>query len=452
MDKIRKNALKGRNLLVTGGAGTGKSYAAKQLAMDLQDPVTGRVVALTATTGTAAYIIGGVTLHSFAAFKPSYDDWTAEEIYATISCNLDVHKRYNETDTLIVDEVSMLHAKLFIKLNDVFKLMRESDEPFGGMQVVFFADFFQLPPVVRGNVPRNEPLYMFETDEFNEIIDNIHVLTTIHRQTDSADINVLNKIRVGIIDKDVRSKISECIDRELSTELDIEPTRLFSKNAKVAKFNKERLDQLTTAEYNFYAIDTVTVYKNLEGNKELTDVDRYFAYKKRNDQLTAMFKDITMDEIISLKVGAHVVLLKNINVSAGLVNGSIGVVTAVVDDGKVPIVDFVCGCKNVRIEPFSNELEVRDTGKITRKQIPLKLAFALSIHKSQGMTLDYVETSLTASEIFTYGQVYVALSRIRNLDSLRLTGFSRNVQFADPRVLRFYKSILPNDPLLNAKK
>lgn len=431
---------KGENVLFTGPAGTGKSFVVKQL-------MKSRIVALTATTGIAAVNIGGITLHKWAGIglgklkKEKLLDWVLKFPKAV--------NRWKFTKTLIIDEVSMLSAELFDKLEYIARQLRRNNKPFGGLQLVLVGDFYQLPPI--------NGKFCFKADAWNAVMgNNIIELTKIFRQTDNEFIHVLNKIRKGKVDGQVKKMIKslshntlineECsicmkpIEREDLKLLScrhpfhidciqrwfienqscpfcrntcIEPVQLHSTNQMVEHINLERLSKIDEPEHVYECSDT--------GNENM---DKYCIALKK----------------LVLKKGAQVILIKNMDDQ--LVNGSTGIVVDF--DNNVPIVKFMDYEGNVQIPLHTFKYEDSD-GKLlsSRDQIPLRLSWSLSIHKSQSMSIDYLAVDLF--NCFEYGQAYVALSRARHPRGLQILDYRRSSIKVNPEVKKFFNLVNNQD-------
>ena len=307
----------------------------------------------------------------------------------------------------------MLSDELLEKLNEIGKRVRSDKKPFGGLQVVFSGDFLQLPCIGSDN-------FCFEAKCWSEIIDESVYLMENMRQDQAEWQSCLNEIRMGEISESSSNLLAECLDRELDVSSGIEPTVLYPLNVDVSEINNERLERMSQESGEI-----------LEYNSTVSLYDTKLKYK-----IEKFVKNCPAMENLQITIGCQVMLLWNLDFESGLVNGSRGVVLRFLDDK--PIVKFLNG--EVRLIDYHIwELEENDHKIGSIEQIPLKLAYALSIHKSQGCTLDYVITDL--SSVFEYGQAYVALSRVKRVEGLSIRGFDLNRIKAHPKAVQFYKSL-----------
>jgi len=402
----------GKNVFITGGAGTGKSFLIQKIIGVLPPEQT----FVTASTGVAAFQIGGTTLHSFAGIGAGT---------AVISTCVQLAKRktvaaqWRKCKHLIIDEVSMVDGNYFKKLEHVARSVKNNDKPFGGIQLIMCGDFFQLPPVAKGEEDRR---FAFETSAWQRCVQVNIELTQVKRQSDQELVQILNRIRRGqCTEKDAETLAStrnNCVSKS-----GIVPTKLCTHTDDVSLINKRELAKCEGEEKKFKAHDS-------------------------DPALTKFMDNHTpVESVLTLKQGAQVMLLKNLNVSSGLVNGARGRVEKFSSEGH-PIVRFVGG---VTQEIKSDKWTVKGGPGVlmTRAQLPLRLAWAFSIHKSQGMTLDCVEVSL--SRVFECGQAYVALSRAKNLTTLRILDFKPNCVRVDSKVSKFYKNIQFSKPSFQQK-
>ena len=443
--------LDGRNTFITGSAGTGKSYLLRYLVQEFRAKYGDNAVAVTASTGIAAINLGGQTIHSFAGIGLANGTGDISKVIAKVKKNMRAVKRWQDLDVLIIDEISMIDRPLFELLDKVAKEIRRNHEsPFGGIQVVVVGDFLQLPPVPSKYSKTRE--FCFEspvwndlglgfTDEYGYIHSdamNTITLNEVVRQNDDNFAALLNEVRVGSLSDYHLEVLNSCVVHHKTPPTDgIVPTKLYSINKDVDKENLDRLMELPGDIVEVKATDVWQEQPSVSSMKRtITDnVDR------------------AIPDSIQLKVGAQVMLLRNRSnnpdeYSAGrgsaLVNGSRGVITGFVRSssaggGLVPRVCFDNGQEVIigPVEYFSGG--PGGDGQLVRSQVPLKLAWAITIHKSQGSTLSRAELML--SNTFDYGQAYVALSRVTSIDGLWLTEpLKRSNVRANPLVLDYFAS------------
>ncbi|XP_064626458.1 ATP-dependent DNA helicase PIF1-like [Lineus longissimus] len=402
--KVLERVKSGQNIFFTGSAGTGKSFLLKRIigALPPQHSFA------TASTGVAACHIGGTTLHAFAGIG-SGKATLAQCV--ELASRPAVVQQWKKCRHLIIDEISMVDGDFFDKLEAIARIVRKKDEPFGGIQLILCGDFLQLPPVIKGSEKRK---FCFQSRAWRKCISINMELTDVKRQSDKSFISILQNIRVGRCTETI-SKILLATSRHTIDRDGIKATRLCTHKEDVNHINQINIDKLTTPSRKFNSSDS--------------DAE----YLKVIDNLSPV------NACLELKEGAQVMLAKNLDVQKGLVNGARGVVVGFeMGDYGLPIVKFLCGAKET-IKPERWTFKISGGIYLTRRQLPLKLAWAISIHKSQGMSLDCVEMSL--SRVFESGQAYVALSRARSLEGLRVLDFDRKYVRAHPDVLRFYAEI-----------
>ncbi|TMW67775.1 hypothetical protein Poli38472_007447 [Pythium oligandrum] len=407
------------NVFFTGSAGTGKSFLLQQILQPngpLRSYLQGKRIYATATTGIAAYNINGMTLHHFAGLDPRAASAGMKEVLVHVRRNRDALQRWRTADVLVIDEVSMLDGRLFDTLEALARELRPEHHQrfFGGIQLVLSGDFFQLPPVASRN-ERDKMTLCFESSAWQSGIDEIVQLSQVFRQTNTAFVDILNAFRVGQPSRAMLDNLNERCTRSIGTneEDDDDAIRIFTHNNDVLEINSKRLDELPSKKFNYISADT--------GKRE------YLA-------------GCPAPPTLSLKKHARVMLIKTINPASGLVNGCRGVITGFTPQTQLPIVRFSNGLTEiVRQEDFP--VRVADSLLASRRQLPLTLAWAISIHKSQGLSFPSAVVDL--SRVFEFGQAYVALSRVRSLEGLRLRTRldARSLVLADQRVLRFYEEM-----------
>lgn len=403
-----------RNIFVTGNAGTGKSYLLNKLKARYK-----KRLELTSTTGLAAVNIKGVTIHSWAGVGICKKDISR--------CVMDILekktlvKKIQKCELLAIDEISMLKGDTFSYIDKVLRLVREIDEPFGGIQLLLFGDFFQLPPVEEGGFEKD---FCFETESWKELNLEIVKLETIYRQTEKDFIKALNDIRINKVDEDdIKLLKSREIDYDTS---DSTMLHIFSRNDEAENYNYKKFQALDSRLYQFNS--ALGVYR---GEKFVQND----LVEREKITLEIFKKNCRAVEVLALKKGCRVMLLINLDFDKGLINGACGEVVEITSDSV--IVRFDNGVESA-IKTHRFEYYYNDKLQAAMIQYPLKLAYAITIHKSQGMTLENVVVD--CNRIFEQGQTYVALSRVKKLEGLYLKGFSRDKIKVNPKVVDFYSS------------
>lgn len=408
------NAIKkGKNVFLTGSAGTGKTSVIKAYVKEYGFK---RRIAVTSTTGTSALLLGGTTLHSYLNIFLGKENLT--QLYTRISSRNISLARWTKVDCLIIDEISMLDPDLFDKLEHLARLLRKNDKPFGGIQLVLSGDFLQLPCVGTDN-------FCFESKSWKTCIDQTFIFTEIIRQADIEFQTCLNFLRFGIVNETVMNTLNSRIGVELINEFNIKPTKLYSRNIEVDALNDKELDILASDGREFY-----------EYNREIKRIKPNLSV----EYMERAKKNCNAPENLQLCIGAQVMLLINMDLGSGLCNGSRGIVIDIIED--IPIVRFLNGtCRSISHHVW----DVQEGNQILMKiiQIPLRIAYATTIHKSQGSSLDYVEIDL--KDIFDYGQAYVALSRVKRLEGLSIIDIDYDKIVAHPVAVHFYQS--QNNPV-----
>ena len=392
----------GKNIFLTGAAGVGKTQVLK---LFIKVYKHSKIMGITSTTGISALLFGGTTLHSFLGI--GLGNGSVENICNKIYSRSYLLKRWKDLEILIIDEISMLSPTLFDKLEEIARLIRHNNNPFGGIQLILSGDFCQLPCI-------NSDNFCFEANSWNKCIDHTSYLTEIMRQKDIEFQECLNEVRIGKLSKKTKNLLQSRLNFKLTNNFGILPTKLYSTNSSVDSLNNEELDKLSE-------------------NNPFFEYDMNIKYSKNETALNIYKKFCNAPETIQLCVGAQVMLLWNLDIQGGLVNGSRGIVTNFIHD--LPLVKFLNG-RELVIDYHIWEHEENNKKLFTISQIPLKLAYALTIHKSQGCSLDYAEIDL--SDCFSPGQSYVALSRVKNLEGLSIIGINFNKIITHPKAVSFY--------------
>lgn len=397
----------GKNVLVTGSAGTGKSTLLKAMIATYgagEFPVT-------ASTGIAAVNVGGTTVHSWAGI--GLGDEPAEKIVARMGKK--AYERIKYAKRLALDEVSMIGGMTFGLLDAVFRLVRGNDRPFGGVQLVLFGDFLQLPPVTKSMEEERQGRFAFQTRAWQQAEVGTAMLTKVFRQADAEFSGALNDIRLGELTDRAIALLRARFKPADDTMKSVRPVVVHTHNADVDAINAEKLCRLEKPEESYEARDSGT----------------------NPGALAMLQKNCLAPAKLKLRVGAQVMLLKNLDPLNGLANGSIGVVTKFAEYTKLPVVKFATGAE---IEVERGEWDIRQDGEVvaSRSQVPLRLAWAITAHKSQGMTLDKIQCHL--GRAFEHGQSYVALSRARTAAGLFIMDGDRSCIKAHPDAVAFYQT------------
>jgi ATP-dependent DNA helicase PIF1 len=456
-----------KSVFFTGSAGTGKSVLLREIITTLRKKFAREPdrVAVTASTGLAACNVGGITLHSFSGIGLGKED--VPELVRKIKKNQKAKNRWMRTKTLVIDEVSMVDGELFDKLEAIARNIRNNARPFGGIQLVITGDFFQLPPV-----PDNNRIakFAFDAATWPTSIEYTIGLHHVFRQKDPKFAGMLNEMREGRLSENSITEFRK-LSRPLPMEDQLVATELFPTRVEVDKANRERLGLLQGANFTFDAVDGGTIQEKAFRDKLLSNC--------------------LAPETIVLKKGAQVMLIKNIDES--LVNGSVGRIIAFMDErafdshvatngaeepaspatqsagdgssikdimmGRAgtsklwPLVrfsiadgthrDLLCQAESWKFELPTGEVQA------SRSQVPLILAWALSIHKAQGQTLDRVKVDL--GKVFEKGQAYVALSRATSMEGLQVLRFDPKKVNAHERVRVFYSNLSRAEDATNKK-
>lgn len=418
----------GKNLFLTGPAGSGKSYLIRRIVEWAED--TKKTLHVTALTGCAALLLGNKakTLHSWAGI--GLGRGSADMLATAIAKNPHAKRRWKRTEILIVDEVSMMTPELFEKLDAIGKRIRTSLKPWGGIQLIVCGDYFQLPPVMKGISGEGSPgRFAFESPAWTAAMLQPVVLTKIERQTDLAFQQLLNECRIG----EPSAKTIELLKSRQNLDWKsrmIRPTLLFSRNADVDAINEKNIAALKKPLKVFDAITSIV------RNPDFPDIPMPTG-EELETIVSKLDNDANYAPHLELCLGAQVMLLINRDIEARLVNGSRGVIVDFSDDG-FPMVQFLHGDP---IKIGYNDYESNTCPHVTRQQVPLRVAYAVTIHKSQGATLDCALVDI-GNSTFEFGQAYVALSRVRDLESLYIHNLVPSKIKAHPAVVDFYMHLM----------
>lgn len=379
----------GRNIFLTGSAGTGKTYVLNQYIKYLKERKV--PVAVTASTGIAATHMNGQTIHSWCGM--GVKDNIHQVDLRKLAEKKYIQKNVLNAKVLIIDEISMLHKNQLQMVDEILTHLKSSFEPFGGLQLVLSGDFFQLPPVTK-NEEANKDKFAFMSKSWVDAGLTVCYLTEQFRQTDNELNEVLNEIRQNNVSQESLSILDEAVYNKFRED----PTRLYSHNFDVDRVNMQEIESLAGEEEVFVAVT--------KGNQGLREM---------------LQKSVLAPDNLVLKENARVMFVKN-NYEKGFMNGSLGTVCGFDPDTGYPMVRLSDG-KEIIAEPEVWSVD-DESGKTLASfsQIPLRLAWAITVHKSQGMTLEAAEIDLTKT--FETGQGYVALSRLKDINGLRLLGYN----------------------------
>jgi ATP-dependent DNA helicase PIF1 len=452
-EEILEAVFKGsRNVRFGGVAGTGKSFTLKRIKEWLQQTLREEEYAFAAPTGTAAVNIEGVTLHSvMGCAVPKIMD-------GFLSAAGKKKRDLTQLKILVVDEVSMCAASFLDAVDLELKVARRSGESFGGVKVVFCCDFAQLGPIE--DKVRQDELgmemwlgedypdknacfksrgYAFQARCWAKADFQVMELTKVFRQEDAQFATILGQLRLGVVTAEAEYLLSTDLavaleQREGGLPEGHEPVSLFALNAKADALNARRLAELPANSEQVYEADDTIVTFNRGMQRKFLET-HYF------------FRENRCAKTVTLRRGAQVMLVLNLDVKGGvrakesLCNGSCGVVTGFRPERvgglkAYPVVKFTNGVERLMV-PENTQHEERGKMKLSRRQVPLRLAWAMSIHKAQGATLEYARVDL--ADVFAPGQAYVALSRVRSLKGLEVHGFTRACIMTHPLVRQFYE-------------
>ncbi len=387
--------MSGENALLTGPAGSGKTYVLNKFIREAKRE--GKHVSVTATTGLAATHLNGSTIHS----------WSGIGIHDILPTNFHEYllkgrrDTIQKTDVLIIDEISMLHHYRLDMVDEIARKVRGRNEPFGGLQVILCGDFFQLPPVTRNGQALGE--FVVNARSWQEFDPVVCYLGEQHRQDDDDFLGILSALRAG----DIRRRHAELLLARLGKDVG-EATELHTTNVDVDTINTGRLALLEGKAHSYYMTTT-----------------------GKESYVENLARSCLAQPELTLKVGALVMCIKN-NAEKRYANGSLGVVTGFEKGTDYPVIELKNG-RQLTITPESWELRDGDKKRASLSQIPLRLAWAITVHKSQGMTLDAARVDLRRA--FVEGMGYVALSRVRSLETLSLSGINQMALRVSPQAL-----------------
>ena len=438
----------GENLFITGPGGTGKTHLIHVLVANAE--TRKKIIQVCALTGTASILLGcnARTIHSWSGIRNGKGE--IDKIIEDIRRNKKLTKNWREIQILIIDEVSMMSKRIFELLDEIGRNIRHCHhKSFGGIQIVFTGDFFQLPPVGNAGEPGStefcfESLLWCETFQFDNHIE----LKTMFRQKDPIFQAILLNIRKGTIEPDQIVLLQKLVNREYNSEENngVIPTKLFPTIARVDYYNRMMFDQIQEISYDYDAQIKINCTTFLESGRPIAkeDIEKCKKITKtvQEREIEYLKNNTPCVDVLSLKKGAVVMSTVNLDMENGICNGSTGIVIDFQTRlGSIPnpVVKFSNGIQKVmEIQYWQSE----EYPSIAVGNFPLRLAWAMTIHKSQGATLSLAEIDIGES-IFEKGQSYVALSRVQSLHGLYLSDFNPKNIRANPKVIAFYNA-MPN--------
>ncbi|MBD3359246.1 MAG: AAA family ATPase [Candidatus Buchananbacteria bacterium] len=401
------NILKlGYNVFLTGAAGSGKTFLLNKYIKYLRK--NDIAVAITASTGIAATHMNGRTIHSWCGMGINLK-MNKSQINEIVNKDY-IYDNILNTKVLIIDEVSMLHSSQLDLVDKICKTIKNNDEPFGGIQVILCGDFFQLPPVSKES---DTSEYAFESDIWNNMDLKVCYLTEQYRQNDKDFLGILKKIRENSVDQDVKNKLIKRINAKAKSKLHI--TKLYSHNIDVDRINHNELKKIKGKE--------IVYEMHSEGIRTMVD---------------SLKKSCLAPERLTIKKGAIIMFVKN-NFREGYVNGTLGEIIDFDEDTNYPIVKTISD-DIIHVVPATWCVEENNKILAEITQLPIRLAWAITIHKSQGISLDFAEIDLSKS--FLCGMGYVALSRVKSLSGLLLKGINDMALKVDDDLLQVDKDLI----------
>jgi ATP-dependent DNA helicase PIF1 len=435
----------GANIFISGPGGSGKSFLVRHFMHGNDNEL--RRMQITSTTGCSSILLSetlGVncvkTINSWSGVRLCKGE--KEKIISNVLKNRFAVKSWKTTDILVIDEVSMLSAKMFDVLDTLGRKTRKKNLPFGGIQIICLGDMYQLPPVPEQGDPETS-MFCFESKTWFETfpIQNHVELKTIFRQKDDKFKEILNEIRVGDLSAENKEVLMKYVGRSCVLEDGIIPVKILPTRSQVNYVNETEYDKVKETEYTYQQVAITECSRESECGLKYYQLSE----REREMELLNLKNNIPVEEELKLKKGVPVMCLVNLDLELGISNGSLGVVV-----DFVPTISALDGFKLVPLVKFANGIirpipahawEHHEYANISITQIPLRLSYSSTIHKLQGSTLDLAEINLGGS-IFAEGQIYVGLSRIRTLDGLYLIAFHPQKIKVNEKVREFYRKFV----------
>lgn len=402
----------GANVFLTGEPGSGKTHTVNVYVAWLREHDI--EPSITASTGIAATHVGGMTIHSWSGI--GIKDKLSKHEIKRIAEKQQIERRIRRSKVLIIDEVSMLAPAVLDMVDAVCRAVKQDDLPFGGLQTVLVGDFFQLPPVLKREIETERAQaalletsvvrFAYGSKVWKSLDLKVCYLSEQYRQDDASYLSVLSAIRANVFGPDHLQHIQS--RKVVQNQAPQQAPKLFSHNADVDRINDKMLSNLP-GPARVYTMSS-------EGRESLVET---------------LKRGCISPERLALKVHASVMFTKN-NTSAGFANGTLGTVEAFHSETRLPLVRTRQG-RLIEVEPMDWNLEENGRIRASITQLPLRLAWAITVHKSQGMSLD--EAVMDLSQVFEYGQGYVALSRVRRLSGLHIVGWNSQTFQVHPDIL-----------------
>jgi ATP-dependent DNA helicase PIF1 len=436
--KVQKKAFKsyldGKNIFITGPGGCGKSYFIKKLYEHAKN--NDKNIQITSMTGCSAILLdcNAITLHKWGCLGLGKGNEN------TIIKNIVKYGKANsyiDIDILVIDEISMLNEKLFEVVNYICQYFRKNNNPFGGLQLICSGDFYQLPPVSKDKSNIAETNFCFKSKIWDSTFkSNCYLFDVNFRQNNDPEyFRILNEIREGTVSFDTIETLFNCSLKKIDENDPIKPTKIYPIRKTVENINQIELRKLTSKIYNYKP----TIYNK---NNELMDIN-LIQDKTLKALIEFTINNALFEPNLQLCENCQVMCISNINQELGLVNGSQGVVKEFkfnIEKNKYyPVIQFDNIPTPITIEEHCWNIE-NERDKYMIKQLPIILSWAITIHKSQGLSISKALIDI-GSNIFEYGQTYVALSRVKSLNGLYLTKVNAKKIKAHPEVIKFYKKL-----------
>lgn len=432
-----KAFLNGENIFVTGPGGCGKSYFIKKIYEISKE--NEKDIKVTSLTGCSAILLNckATTVHKWGCLGIGKGNELS--IYRKIIQRKQT-SNFTDTDILVIDEISMLNQYLFEIIDYLCKKIRKCDLPFGGIQIVASGDFYQLPPVCKDNDDSIHSNFCFQSELWNATFEpnNQFVFDVNFRQNeDNLYFKMLQEIRCGTPSFETIENLVLCSKKKYkqSENGESKPTYIYPIKKMVDKINQQEfnnLKQISNKEIKTYTSSLKYVENNIS--------EKFISEKDVKNEYEHVIRNGMFEQKLELCVGCQVMCISNIDQDIGLVNGSQGIVIGFTVEGnkELPIIKFDNIDHEITINEHSWSFETNE--KYSVCQIPLILSWAITIHKSQGMSIDKAVIDI-GNSIFQYGQTYVALSRVKSLEGLYLTKVNAQKIKAHPEVIKYYKKL-----------